>query len=102
MARLLRGAFWLHAGRTIVGVASAVYSDMFVTTLYPALDGAPAVEAKVHGPELLAGSGLDPHADLRPIIRKGEAVALRVEERSGNEWLFSLPVTATSPCLWRV
>lgn len=84
-------------GATIVGVASAVYSDMFVTTLYPALDGAPAVEAKVHGPELLAGSGLDPHADLRPIIRKGEAVALRVEERSSNEWLFSLPSDGDKP-----
>jgi hypothetical protein len=77
--------------RTVVGVVSAVYSDMLVVTLYPALGDMPVVEAKVHGPELLAGSGADPCMDLRPVVRKGEPVALRVEDRSGSDWLFSLP-----------
>lgn len=76
---------------TVIGVASAVYADMLVVTLYPALDDMPAVEAKVHGPELLAGSDVDPRIDLRPVIHRGEVVALRVEERSGSDWLFSLP-----------
>ena len=80
-------------GATIVGVASAVYADMFVVTLYPKVDGVPAVEARVHGPDLLAHAGVDPDMDLRPIIRKGEPVALRIEDRSGTDWRFSTPAS---------
>ncbi len=76
---------------TVVGLVAAVYADLLVVTLYPALGGEPAVEVRVHGPELLAGSGIDTRTDLRRSVAKGQPIALRVEERTGGEWLFSLP-----------
>lgn len=78
-------------GSTITGLASAVYSDLLILTLYPALGNEPATEARIHGPELLSDTHIDPNTDLRPIIRKNEPIALHVEERSGHQWRFSLP-----------
>lgn len=81
-------------GSTIVGLVAAVYADLLVVTLYPALGDEPAVEVRVHGPELLAGSDIDPHTDLRRSVAKGQPIALHVERHTGDEWLFSLPDTA--------
>ena len=80
-------------GSTVVGLAAAVYADLLVVMLYPALADAPAVEVRVHGPELLAGSGIDPHTDLRRSVTKGQPIALHVEGRAGGDWLFSLPAS---------
>lgn len=84
----------IRGGSTIVGLVAAVYADLLVVTLYPALGDEPAVEVRVHGPELLAGSDIDPHTDLRRSVAKGQPIALHVERHTGDEWLFSLPDTA--------
>lgn len=84
-------------GSTVVGLVTAVYADLLVVMLYPALADAPAVEVRVHGTELLAGSGIDPHTDLRRSVAKGQPLALRVEERAGGDWLFSLPASDAAP-----
>lgn len=78
-------------GSTVTGLASAVYSDLLILTLYPALGTEPATEVRIHGPELLSDTHIDPNTDLRPIIRKNEPIALHVEEHSGHQWRFSLP-----------
>ena len=78
-------------GSTVVGLVTAVYADLLVVVLYPALGGEPAVEVRVHGPELLAGSGIDADTDLRRSVTKGQPIALHVEGRAGDDWLFSLP-----------
>ncbi|PAU69839.1 hypothetical protein B1400_0374 [Bifidobacterium italicum] len=38
-------------------------------------------------------SGVDVNADLRPMLNRGQKIALRVEERDGDDWLLSLPGT---------
>lgn len=78
-------------GSTITGMASAVYSDLLILTLYPALGNEPATEARIHGPEILSNTNIDPNTDLRPIIHKNEPIALHVEEHSDHNWRFSLP-----------
>ena len=79
------------SGTTVAGRVTFVCEDMFKIMLYPALSGRAGVEVTVRGPELFAGSGIDMNADLRPMLTRGQTIAMRVEERDGDDWLLSLP-----------
>lgn len=85
------------SGKIVAGVVTFVCDDMFKLMLYPGIGDNPPVEVTIQRADFLSGTHIAPDTDLRPVLHKGQAIAVKIISRErrdilpDDEWLCALP-----------